>query len=289
LIERHRRAAEPARFLSVVPPRGPAFERPNERRYGTRAIQAVGLITALSASAAAGAFVARESSVPMRMTEPATPVRAVALPFAPVLGLARIASFAVRRDTTSGADSVLASYLAVGDGGELTLFDESGRALAHGNFLRRGNTRITIPARASGGRLDVQLRVRRGASLAVASVTLPALSPQVNERDLPAVHAMPAMPERESGFPGDPFAVIGTPVSGRTFDVRIRRFGASMRLRLEDGAGLIIDETGVAPRADRVVLRTPPSAVARVYFLSATYDTEADSEVLLRRVDVAPG
>jgi hypothetical protein len=286
LIERQRRGVEPAPFLAIVPPREPAPERPNERRYRTRAIQAVGLVAALSASAAAGAFITRESFTPVRMTEPA---RVVALPAAPVAGLARIASFAVRRDKTSGADSVMASYLAVGDGGELTLFDESGRALAHGNFLRRGNTRIAVPARASGDRLEVQLRVRRSASLAVASVTLAASSLQVNERDLRAVHAMPATTAHESGLPGDPFEVIGTPVSGRSFDVRIRRFGASMHLRLEDAAGLIIDETGMAPLPDRVALRTPPSAVARVYYLSVTYDTAADSEVLLRRVDVAPG
>ena len=70
MIERQRSAAEPARILYVVPPLGPALER-NERRYGTRALQAVGLIAALSASAAAGAYVARGSSVRVQMTEPA--------------------------------------------------------------------------------------------------------------------------------------------------------------------------------------------------------------------------
>lgn len=229
---------------------------------------------------------------------------------APTLGTgaagARIASFSAQRDPAFGGESVLASYLAVADGGELTVSDSRGRIVARGPFQRHGTTRMKVPREFLGQVLNLQLHVRRGTSLATASVAMPPMSPAVEmpvSTQAAAPRPAPKPTPDEGNAPpesvamaqdswtrsgDDPFAVIGSPVGGAPVQVRIKRFEASMRLRLEDEEGLAIDEVAVPPRAMQVALRTPSSGIARTYYLTCSYDSGSGVEVLVRSVRVAP-
>jgi hypothetical protein len=258
-----------------------------EHIWGPSARRSAGRIIALCAAITSALWWGARSDPRTPIAPPDVAVRSVRDRLVPraVAGVsrARIAALSARRDTVAGSESVLASYLAVGDDGDVVLVDEAGHTVAREPFVRRGTTRLNVPAGFAAKRLDLLLRVRSGASSAMASVSLPVAGLAVAAP--PPLRPRAAVERITAG--DDPFAVVGRPVSGRPFVIAVKRLGRAMHLQLEDGAGLAIDEATVGTHTYRVTLRTPRSDSARTFYLTASYDVGGQSELVLRPVNVA--
>lgn len=233
---------------------------------------------------------------------------------------ARVAALSVHRDATGGSDSILASYLAVADEGELIVSDHENNVVGRAPFQRRGTERIAIPGQFHDKPLDVRLNVRRGQTRATAMVEV---QPVVDPAAVAAAAAANAVPADASGagaapnaaaanagapaispdeipeavVPADdktttttgdePFAIAGTPVAGEPLRILVKRYVSGMHLRLQDDAGLAIDEADVPSTARTISLRTPAMRAARTYYLTCSYGSGSGEEVLVRSVRVA--
>jgi hypothetical protein len=227
---------------------------------------------------------------------------------APVLTMAapvaRIGAFTARRERLGDVETILASYLAVGNGGQLSIVDPNGKLVARAAFTHTGTQRVTLPASVARAALSVRLDVRRGASLASAAVGLPAALPglvaprvpQIADAGGPLVatpRAADALPEAvtpaddRSTAAGDPFIVVGTPRAGEALRLAIHRNFPGMQIRLEDDAGTVLDQITVGAGTSAVALRLPGALVARTYYVNCTYGSENGEEVVVRSIRVA--
>jgi hypothetical protein len=235
----------------------------------------------------------REASFPVT---PA-PVLAIAAP------IARVGSLTARRERLGNVETILASYLAVGNGGQLSIVDPNGKLVARAAFTHTGTQRVTLPASVANAALNVRLDVRRGASLASAAVGLPALAAPILSDVVPMVDAgqtlVAAAPgpdevpeavtpaDDRSTAADDPFVVVGTPRAGQVLRLAIRRNFPGMQIRLEDDAGTVLDQTTVPAGASAVALRLPGALTPRTYYVNCTYGSQNGEEVVVRSVRVA--
>ncbi|BDE07022.1 hypothetical protein WPS_22980 [Vulcanimicrobium alpinum] len=233
---------------------------------------------------------------------------------------ARVAALTVHRDATGGGDSILASYLAVADEGELLVTDHENNVVGRAPFQHRGTERIAIPGQFHDKPLDVRLNVRRGQTRATAMVEVQPVVDPAAVAAAAAANAVPADASRadaqntaaantdapptispdeipEAVVPADdktttttgdePFAIAGTPVAGEPLRILIKRYVSGMHLRLQDDAGLAIDEADVPSTSRTISLRTPAISAARTYYLTCSYGSGSGEEVLVRSVRVA--
>ena len=240
---------------------------------------------------------------------PVTPVPAVR---GVIPSIARVGAFTARRERLGNAETVLASYLAVGSAGQLSLLDHSGKVVARAPFSHAGTQRLTVPASAASSVLTARLDVRLGTSLASAAVGLPAAAaaavpPGAPATQNPLATAAPAAvatagqgspaiaeaPEAvtpagdSSSSADDPFVVVGIPLAGQPIRLAIRHNFPGMQLRLEDDAGTVIDEVTVGSSTSAVSLRAPSATTARTYYISGTYGSDSGQEVVVRSVRVS--
>src|SRR6202011_1238921 len=76
---------------------------------------------------------------------------------------ARVQSFSARRDAMPGGrETVLASYLAVGERGTIALLDGEGTVVATAAFTRVGTVRLPVPRAYRTLPLTAQITVHRG-------------------------------------------------------------------------------------------------------------------------------
>ena len=222
---------------------------------------------------------------------------------------ARIAVFTARRERDIVGESVLASYLAVADGGTIVLSDDKGKVVGRSPFTRAGTSRIIVAPGSENEALMARLDVRRSGTRAFTIVTLPpavAPAPQValpkmrhgdqqpsanqapiSATDLPEA-VMPASDGPAAANNDDPFAVIGQAIAGRPMTVAIRHMLPAMHLRLEDDAGGVLAETAVPPGVSRVALTPPAATTSGTYYLTCSYGGGIAKEVIVRSVRVSP-
>lgn len=238
---------------------------------------------------------------------PIVPVRGV------IPSIARIGALTARRERFGDVETVLASYLAVGNSGQLLLLDQSGKVVARAPFTHAGTQRLTVPASAASSALTARLDVRLGSSLARAAVGLPAAfvpavpsGPLVAGSSIVAPSGALAPGAAGDGSPtnaeapeavtpagdsstsaDDPFVVVGIPLAGQPIRLAIRHNFPGMQLRLEDDAGTVIDQITVGSGASAVSLRAPGASVARTYYITGTYGSENGQEVVVRSVRVS--
>jgi len=211
---------------------------------------------------------------------------------------ARVIVFSARRERGSAGESVLASYLAVGEGGTLAVSNAQGQIVVSAPFSHRGTQRLTLPDTVTLEPVLVRLSVRLGSQRATAAVDLPPALPLASAPIAPPkTNAVGADDLPESVDPAnDPaaaatsaasemIAVVGRPVAGRSFTVEIRAPAAAMRLRLEDDAGSAIEDVAVPDGARRVTLLAPAGG-AHTYYLTCTYGRGKAQEVVVRSVRV---
>lgn len=305
-------------LLRVEAPRPPAPAR-------FVAFKAAGMLFAIGVAAScAGAMplaFARDSNG-------AAPVRAMVVPaqhaivqtalgqIAPVpvpVAPARVISFAARRDDAPGGETVLASYLAVGERGTIALLDASGTVIAAGPFTRVGTIRLPVPRAYRAAALTAQITVHRGETKAVSGVSVPAnalATPQPSPSSDAAAAAAAAAtasaldsartaldgpPEgvtpidsARSSASGGIVAIDGHAVAGRPLRLRLTPQASAMHAELQDESGATLAETEIAPGARSAILPLPPATASATYLLALHYTRNGGEETVIRTVIAAP-
>ena len=273
-------------LLRVEAPRPPA---PPQRRAlkASAALFSIGLIAA----------VVGVSALP-RAAAPAAPRRiALAAPAAARVvqpGVARVVSFGARRDESPAGESVLASYLATGDRGSVTLVDSTGKLVASAPFARVGTTRIAVPPAYRSAALAAQVTVRRGDSRAVASVALPpnALLPVPTPAPAPEPVTAGEVPPPAIGptlhaGAGGLVTIDGRAVAGGTLSLLVAAHPGAIHIELQDETGVTLAETDVAPGATRAALPIPSAQSPTTYLLALHYARNGGEETVVRTVAAA--
>lgn len=257
------------------------------RRYGPNPIKTGAVCIAFGGAAAscaallAGAF----SHAPRVAAVTAAPSSAQPRVAPSRLPVARIVSFAARRDADAAGESVLASYLAVGDGGSVVLLDHAGKVVASAPFTRLGTTRVAVPATARRLPLVARLMVRHAGTDAVASVVLPPnVAPQSDVAAAAAARPASAVASLGDGI----VAIAGRAVGGRPLSLRLLRGARATRVELQGESGATLGERIVPPEAPAATLDVPAVNAPTRYFLIAHFAHNGGEEMVVRGFTVHP-
>jgi hypothetical protein len=275
---------------------------PAPTRFGgwKAAAMLVALGAGVSTAAAASLALARDAKhaapAPVAATAVA-PKIAVAAP-APVAP-ARVLSFSARRDDAPGGESVLASYLAVGDHGSIALLDSAGTVISTGPFTRVGTIRLNVPKAYRLLPMIARITVHRGETKAVSSVYVPP-NATATPRPSPSPTAQPVTAADQPGEGVTPLdatasgdaagliAIEGRAIAGRPLHLRVTPQPNAVHLELEDESGATLSETDVAAGATHAAVPLPPSEARATYLLALHYRRNGGEETVIRTVVAAP-
>ncbi len=87
--------------------------------------------------------------------------------------VARVMSFSARRDSGAAGDTILASYLALGERGTIALLDAAGKVVTSAPFAHVGTNRLAVPHAYQNEPMTARITVHRGTTVADASVAIP--------------------------------------------------------------------------------------------------------------------
>ncbi|MEA2787308.1 MAG: hypothetical protein QOF71_3412 [Candidatus Eremiobacteraeota bacterium] len=227
-------------------------------------------------------IVSRTASFAVASPEPAVATAAVA----------RVMSFSARRDAGPAGDTVLASYLAIGERGTIALLDAAGKVVASAPFAHVGTNRLPVPRAYQAEPMTARITVHRGATVADASVAIapgalpqPSASPDASAADAPeAVTPLDAMSARTSG---GTIAIVGRAVAGHPLKLHVAASSSPMQVELQDETGGTLAEAAIAPRASTAVLPLPAATATTTYFVALHYARNGGEETVVRTVVAA--
>jgi hypothetical protein len=206
-----------------------------------------------------------------------------------------VQSFSARRDQTpGGGESVLASYLAVGERGSVALLDGDGTVVATAPFAHVGTVRLPVPRAYRTLPLTAQLTVHGGGAKAVSSVVV---GPNAVATTPPATPGPSAVPSSMGAAPGDPMqpantagllTVAGPAIAGTSLNLRLAAQRMPVRIELEDEAGATIAETEVPAGGTHASLLLPPSTQRATYLVALHYTRGGGEELLIHTVVALP-
>ena len=210
---------------------------------------------------------------------------------------ASVQSFSARRDLLPGdRDTVLASYLAVGERGTVALVDEAGTVITSAPFTRLGTVRLAVPKPYRTLPMTAQITVHRGVTKAVSSVAVPpnAAAPTAAPSPKPspaagASDSQSAMPTASAESPREAgiVNVDGPVVAGRQLELRVVPQPSPMRIELEDTAGAVIVQREVSAGATHASLALPTSPDRATYLLAIHYTRDGGEETIIRTIVTA--
>ena len=232
--------------------------------------------------------VSRSASFAVAAPEPVTVPAAVA----------RVTSFSARRDPGAAGDTILASYLAIGERGTIALLDAAGKVVASAPFAHVGTNRLAVPPAYQTQPMTARITVHRGATVADASVAIaasvlpqpsaspdPQASPGTSAADAPeAVTPIDAMSPRTSG---GTIAIVGRAIAGRSLRLHLAASSNPMQVELQDDSGGTLAETTVAPGATSAALPLPAATATTTYFVALHYARNGGEETVVRTVVAA--
>ena len=227
-------------------------------------------------------IVSRTASFAVAPPEPAVASAAVA----------RVMSFSARRDGGPAGDTVLASYLAIGERGTIALLNAAGKVVASAPFAHVGTNRLPVPHAYQTEPMTARITVHRGATVADASVAIapstlpqPSASPDAATADAPeAVTPLDAMSARTSG---GTIAIVGRAVAGHPLKLHVAASSSPMQVELQDETGGTLAEASIAPRATSAVLPLPAATATTTYFVALHYARNGGEETVVRTVVAA--
>jgi hypothetical protein len=282
-------------LLRVETPRPPA-----PSRFGP--FKAAGMLLAIGVGASCAGAVPLALARDSNRTAPVHAVAATPRRVAPVsvqATPARVISFSARRDAAPDGESVLASYLAVGERGTIALLDPAGTVIASGPFTRVGTIRIPVPRAFRAVPLTAQLTVHRGETKAASGVFVPpnaVATPLPNPSPNAAPAAAPDTPAEgitpidsaSAAAAGGIVGVEGHAVAGQPLHLRVTPQTSAMHVELQDETGTTLAETEIAPGARRAALALPPATSRVTYLLALHYTHNGGEETIIRTVNAAP-
>jgi hypothetical protein len=277
---------------------------PSSSSFGIRPWKAGAALAAAGAVAMCGGLVALAMPRDPMLAAPsrAVPVPHVRLPHAVAAppALARITSFAARRDPGAAGDTVLVSYLAVGERGTVALLDAAGNVVTSAPFAHVGTNRLPVPHAFQSQPMTARITVHRGTTVADASVAiapgatpqpsaspdaLASIAPGTAAADVPeAVTPIDAMSSRTSG---GAIAIVGRALAGHPLVLHVAASSSPMQVELQDEAGGTLAETTIAARATSAVLPLPPATAPVTYFVALHYARNGGEETVVRTVVAA--
>jgi hypothetical protein len=275
---------------------------PAPKRFGgwKAAVMVFALGAGVSSAAAASLAFARDAKHPDRAPVAATAVAPKIALAAPVSAApARVLSFSARRDDAPGGESVLASYLAVGDHGSIALLDSAGTVVSTGPFTRVGTIRLNVPKAYRLLPMIARITVHRGETKAVSSVSVPA-NVAATPRPSPSPTAQPVTAADQPGEGVTPLdstasgdaaglvAVEGRAIAGRPLHLRVTPQPNAVHLELQDESGATLSETDVPAGAKHAALPLPPSDSRATYLLALHYTRDGGEETVIRTIVAAP-
>ena len=211
---------------------------------------------------------------------------------------ARILSFSARRDQAGNGETILASYLAVGERGTIVLRDVAGKTVASAPFGHVGTSRIAVPAPYRTTPITATLTVHHGKGRAMASVVL---QPNLVAESLAQAAAREAPPSTadaaEAVTPIDSadarsgqglIGIEGRAVAGHPLKLRLMAQKDPMRVELEDDSGGMLAEIDLAPGQTHTVLSLPAAPAAASYFVALHYTHNGGEETVIRTVVASP-
>ncbi|HEV3088846.1 MAG TPA: hypothetical protein VGX96_16665 [Candidatus Elarobacter sp.] len=281
-------------LLRVEAPRPPAVQTFRPLRFGA-IVLAVGVAASCVGAvpltlpqhargvAASGAGSAGAGAAGASVAAPFAVLPKAIAPSAP----ARVLSFSARRDDApGGGESVLASYLALGDRGTIALLDPAGTIVASAAFTRVGTVRLPVPRRFRLLPMTAQITVHRGATKAVSGIALlpnavkpPPAAPSDALRSAETLSSAPA-----SGI----VSIEGRAVAGHPLKLRVQPQTSAMHVELQDSTGVTLAESEIAPGTRHAVLQLPFAAVRTSYLLALHYTRNGGEETDIRTVVAAP-
>lgn len=207
---------------------------------------------------------------------------------------AGIQSFSATRDAAPGGrESVLASYLAIGERGTISLLDAEGTIVSSAPFARVGTVRLPVPRAYHALPMTAQIVVRRGETKAVSRVDVPPLAAPAAASPAPSPSASPRdgdTPAATAALPasGDILSIVGAARAGTSLVLRLAPQTTPMRVELEDQSGATIAETQVAAGTARASLPLPAAAKPVTYLIALHYERNGGEETVIRTVVAAP-
>jgi hypothetical protein len=220
---------------------------------------------------------------------------------APTTAVARVMSFSARRDTGAAGDTILASYLAIGERGTVALLDAAGKIVASAPFAHVGTNRLAVPSAYQTQPMTARITVHRGMTVADASVAIPpstlaqpsaspgaqaSAAPDAASADAPeAVTPLDAMSSRTSG---GTIAIVGRAVAGHALALHVAASSSPMQVELQDETGGTLAETTIAPRVTSAALPLPAATATTTYFVALHYARNGGEETVVRTVIAAP-
>ncbi|HEY0381977.1 MAG TPA: hypothetical protein VGC72_07235 [Candidatus Elarobacter sp.] len=213
--------------------------------------------------------------------------------------VARVMSFSARRDPGATGDTILASYLAIGERGTVALLDAAGKVVVSSPFAHVGTNRLAVPRAYQAQPLTARITVHRGTTVADASVAiaanaqpLPSASPDAQASPGPAsladapeaVTPIDAMSARTSG---GTIAIVGHAVAGHPLHLHVAASSSPMQVELQDESGGTLAEKTIAPRATSAILPLPPATSPTTYFVALHYARNGGEETVVRTVVAA--
>jgi hypothetical protein len=188
----------------------------------------------------------------------------------------QIVSLSVRRDRGPDGDTVLGSYLAVGDGGSFALLGAGGKIVASTAFTRVGTSRLAVPKPYRDAPLFARLTVTRDGKAAFASVAL-----MPSARALPAATGPKTVP---AASVRDLLSTDGPAIAGSLLNVRIDGNLASPHIELQDGIGNTIATRDLAAATTRAAIPLPAADAPRTYYLVLRYVRNGAEETVVRSI-----
>ncbi len=230
---------------------------------------AIAMSAALTATAlwAALVILGRPQAATMR------PAPVVAAPVIVPAVVPQIVSLSVRRDRGPDGDSVLASYLAVGDGGSFALLGPGGKIVARAPFTRVGTSRLEVPPAYRDAPLFARLTVLRDRKSAFATVAL-----------MPPLRGAGAEKAPLASSLADLMSLSGGAVAGEPLNVQIDGNLRSAHIELQDASGNTLASRDLAPGTNRVAIPLPPAAMAQTYYVVLRYMRSGAEETVVRSV-----
>jgi hypothetical protein len=229
----------------------------------------VATAAAIAIPSVCAAFLAFERSHPAPLhAAPVVPVRLATAPLTP-----QIVSLSVRRDRGPDGDSVLASYLAVGDGGSFALVGPGGKIVARSAFARAGTTRLAVPAPYRAAALFARLTVTRDGKAAFASVAL-----------APLVRATAVSNAPPTTSVSDLMSIDGPAVAGDSLNVRIDGNLVSPHIELQGETGNAIAARDLSPGTTRAAIPLPAAAAPQTYYVVLRYMRNGAEETVVRSI-----
>jgi hypothetical protein len=214
--------------------------------------------------------------------------------------VARVMSFSARRDSGAAGDTILASYLAIGERGTIALLDAAGKIVASAPFGHVGTNRLAVPHAYQTEPMTARITVHRGTTVADASVAIPPSTlpqpsaspgaqasalPDASAADAPeAVTPLDAMSSRTSG---GTIAIVGRAVAGHALKLHVAASSSPMQVELQDETGGTLAETAIAPRATSALLPLPAASATTTYFVALHYARNGGEETVVRTVVAA--